>query len=95
MHNKIKGGINMDIKEIKKDIVEYDLYEVLDDIPYGDYFLTILNEGDKILIVVNDYEGSASWAMSKEEFLNISTTEELKKHINNILYYNYIKHGGE
>jgi hypothetical protein len=85
----------MDIKEIKKDILEYDLYEVLDDIPYGDYFLTILNEGDKILIVVNDYEGSASWAMSKEEFLNIGTTEELKKHINNILYYNYIKHEGE
>jgi hypothetical protein len=85
----------MDIKEIKKDILEYDLYHIIDGVPYGDYFLTILNEGDKVLIVVNDYEGSASWAMSKEEFLNISTTEELKKHINNILYYNYIKHEGE
>jgi hypothetical protein len=85
----------MDIKEIKKDILEYDLYHVIDGVPYGDYQLSILNEGDKILIVVNDYEGSASWAMSKEEFLNFSTTEELKKHINNILYYNYIKHEGE
>ncbi len=79
----------MDIKEMKKDILEYDLYYVADNIPYGDYQLSILNEGDKILIVVNDNEGSASWAMSKEEFLNIKTTEELKKHINSILYYNY------
>ena len=85
----------MDIKEMKKDILKYDLYEVIDDIPYGDYFVTILNEGDKILIVVNDYEGSAAWAMSKVEFLNIKTTEDLKKHINSILYYNYVEYEGE
>jgi hypothetical protein len=85
----------VDIREIKKDILEYDLYHVIDGVPYGDYFLTILNEGKKITILVEDVEGSASWAMSKEEFLNISTTEDLKKHINNILYYNYIKHEGE
>jgi hypothetical protein len=85
----------MDIKEMKKDILEYDLYEVLDDIPYGDYFLTILNENDKIIIHISDYEGSAAWVMDREEFLNISTTEELEKHINNILYYNYIEYEGE
>ena len=85
----------MDIKKMKKDIIDYDLYHVADDIPYGDYQLSIFNEGDKILIVVNDYEGSASWVMSKEEFLNIKTTEELKKHINNIIYYNYIEYEGE
>ena len=79
----------MDIREMKKDIIDYDLYHVVDSVPYGDYFLTILNEGDKILIVVNDNEGSASWVMDKEEFLNIKTTEELEKHINSILYYNY------
>jgi hypothetical protein len=85
----------MDLQEMKKDILEYDLYEVLDDIPYGDYFLTILNENDKIIIHISDYEGSASWTMEREEFLNISTTEELEKHINSILYYNYIEYEGD
>ena len=85
----------MNIKEVKKDIIDYNLYHVVDSIPYGNYQLSILNEGDKILIVVNDNEGSASWAMSKEEFLNIKTTEELKKHINSIIYYNYIEYEGE
>jgi hypothetical protein len=33
--------------------------------------------------------------MDKEEFLNIKTTEELEKHVNNILYYNYIEYEGE
>ena len=90
-----KGGVNVDIREMKKDIIDYNLYYVADNIPYGNYQLNILNEGDKILIVVNDYEGSASWAMGKEEFLNIKTTEELKKHINSILYYNYVEYEGE
>ena len=85
----------MNIQEMKKDILEYNLYWVVDGVEYGDHFLSILNEGDKVLIVVNDYEGSASWAMSKEEFLNIKTTEELKKLINSILYYNYIEYEGE
>ncbi len=83
----------MDIKELKKNIIEYDLYEVLDGIPYGDYRLTIINEDDKIIIHISDYEGSASCAMDKEEFLNIDTTEELEKLINSILYYNYIYEG--
>ena len=85
----------MDIKEMKKDIVEYDLYQVIDDIPYGDYQLTILNEGDKIIIAVYDEWGSAAWPIDKVEFLNIDTNEELEKHINNIIYYNYIVHEGE
>ena len=85
----------MDIKDLKKDILEYDLYEVLDDIPYDDYFLTIFNEGNKIIIIVRDDNGSAAWAMDKEEFLNIGTTEELEQHINSILYYNYIEYEGE
>ena len=84
----------MNLKEIKKDILEYDLYYVVDDIPYGNYQLTILNDNDKIIIHISDYEGSASWAMNKDEFLNIKTTEELKKHINAILYYNYIEYEG-
>jgi hypothetical protein len=80
----------MDIKDLKKDILEYDLYEVLDDIPYGNYSLTVLNEDNKILIIVRDNQGSASWVMNKEEFLSIDTNEELEKLINSILYYNYI-----
>jgi len=85
----------MDIKEIKKDLLEYDLYYLLDDVQYGDYFLSIFNEGEKIIIVVADNQGSASWTMDREEFLNIPTTEELEKHVNNILYYNYIEYEGE
>ncbi len=85
----------MDLKEIKKDILEYDLYHLLDSVQHGDYRLTILNEGDKIIIIVDDNKGSASWAMDRDEFLNIGTTEELKKHINSILYYNYIEYEGE
>ena len=80
---------------MKKDLVNYNLYYLLDGIEYGNYQLSILNEGDKIIIHISDYEGSAAWAMSKEKFLNIKTTEELKKHINAILYYNYIAHEGE
>jgi len=90
-----KGGVNMDIKEMKKDILDYNLYYLLDGVEYGNYQLSILNEGDKIMIVVRDNEGTAAWAMDKEEFLNISTNEELKKHINAILYYNYIEFEGE
>lgn len=85
----------MDIKEIKKDIVEYDLYYVVDGVPYGEYLLTILNENDKVMIIVEDTEGFASWAMDREEFLNIGTNEELEKIINSILYYNYIEYEGE
>lgn len=81
----------MNINEIKKDIIEYDLYYLLDGIPYGEYFLTIINEEDKILIIISDDQGSASYMMDKEEFLNIETTKELKQHINAILYYNYIE----
>ena len=80
---------------MKKDILEYDLYYVADDIPYGDYQLTIINEDDKIVIAVYDEWGSAAYVMDKEEFLNIGTTKELKKHINSIIYYNYIEYEGE
>ena len=85
----------MDIKEIKNDIIEYDLHYVIDSIPYGDYFLSIINENDKIIIIIYDDQGSTSHVMDKEEFLNINTTEELKKHINSILYYNYNEYEGE
>ena len=85
----------MDIQEMKKDIIEYDPYHVVDSIPYGDYLLSIYNENDKIMIVVYDDQGSASWAMDKDEFLNIGTTKELEKHINSIIYYNYIEYEGE
>ena len=85
----------MDIQEMKKDIVEYNLYHVVDSIPYGDYQLTILNEDDKIIIVVHDSKGSAAGIIPKEEFLNIDSAKELEKHINSILYYNYIEYEGE
>jgi hypothetical protein len=85
----------MDIKEIKKDIVKYDLHYLLDSVQYGDYFLTILNENNQIIIIVHDNQGSASYVMDREEFLNISTTKELEQHINSILYYNYIEYEGE
>ena len=85
----------MNLKEIKKDIIEYNLYWVVDDIPYGDYRLTIINEGNEIIIAIYDEWGSVAWPMDKKDFLNISTTEELKSHINNILFYNYIEYKGE
>jgi len=81
----------MDIQEMKKDLLDYDLYHVVDGVPYGDYQLTICNEGDKVMIIVDDNKGSATGTMNKKEFLNISSTEELKKHINSILYYNYVE----
>ena len=81
----------MDIKEIKKDLLEYDLYWLLDAVEYGDYYLTIINERDSIIIHIEDDEGFATWAMDKEEFLNIGTNDELERYINNIIYYNYIQ----
>lgn len=84
--------MNIDIKEIKKDIIKYDLCYVVDGISYGDYLLTIINEGDKVTILIEDAEGSALYTMSKEKFLRINTTEELKQHINAVLYYNYIEY---
>ena len=83
------------IERLKKDIIDYDLYWVLDDIPYGDYRLPIINEDDKVIIAVYDEWGSVAWPMDKEEFLNIGTNDELERHINNIIYYNYIAHEGE
>ncbi len=83
----------MDIKAIKKDILEYDLYCLLDNVAYGDYSLSIFNEDDSIIIALYDEWGAVAYIMDKDEFLNINTTEELKKRINNILYYNYIKEG--
>ena len=85
----------MDIKEMKKDIIDYNLYNVVDGVPHGDYQLSIFNEDGKVIIAVYDEWGSATYVMDKEEFLNIKTTEELKKHINAILYYNYIEYEGE
>lgn len=85
----------MDIKEIKKDLLEYDLYDLLDGVQYGDYLLNIYNGSDKIIIEVYDDKGSASWTMEKKEFLNIGTNEELEKIINGILYYNYIEYEGD
>ena len=81
----------MNIKEIKKDIIEYDLYWVVDSIPYGEYQLSILNDGDKVIIAVYDDWGSAAHMMDKKDFLNITTTEELEKYINNVIYYNYVE----
>ncbi len=83
----------MDIQEMKKDLVKYDLYYLLDGVKYGDYQLSILNEGDEIIIAIYDEWGSVAWAMDKEDFLNINTTDDLKKLINNIIYYNYIEEG--
>ena len=83
------------IDDLKKDLLEYDLYYLLDAVKYGDYQVSILNEGDKIIIVVYDNWGSAAYVMDKEDFLNIKTTEELEKHVNSIIYYNYIEHEGE
>ena len=85
----------MNIQEIKKNIVDYNLYHVIDGVEYGDYRLTILNEGNKVIIAVYDEWGSAAYAMDRKDFLNISTTEELEKYINNIIYYNYIEYEGE
>ena len=85
----------MDIKEIKKNIMQYNLYEVVDSAPYGEYFVTILNEGDKVLIAADDYEGLATWAMDRKEFLNIATNEELEQLIDSVLYYNYIERDEE
>ena len=81
----------INIDELKKDLLKYDLYYLLDDVQYGDYQLTILNEGDKIIIAVYDEWGSAAYVMNKEEFLKIDTSEELEKHINAIIYYNYVE----
>ena len=85
----------MDIKEMKKDLMDYNLYYLLDGIEYGNYQLSILNEGDKIIIAVYDEWGSVAYVMDKEDFLIIGTTEELKKHINSILYYNYVEYERE
>lgn len=85
----------INIHNLKRDLLEYDLYYLLDSVEYGDYQLTILNEGDKVIIAVYDEWGSVAWPMDKEEFLNIGTNEELERYINNIIYYNYIEHEGE
>ena len=85
----------MNIQEMKKDILEYNLYWVVDGVEYGDYFLSILNEGDKVIIAIYDDWGSAAYTMDPKDFLNIATNEELERHINSIIYYNYIEHEGE
>ena len=85
----------INVGELKRDLLEYNLYYLLDGVEYGDYYLSIINEDDKIIIAVYDEWGSVAWPMDKEEFLNIGTNEELEWYINNIIYYNYIEHEGE
>ena len=86
----------MDIKEMQKDILEHDLFEVVDRMPYGEYFLSIYNtEGDHVVIFIEDAEGSATWAMDREDFLSIRTTEELERLIDSVIYYNYIERDEE
>ena len=81
----------MDIQEIKKNIIQYNLHEVVDSVPYGNYSVSIFNEGNKILIAADDYEGLATWAMDREDFLSIATNEELERLIDSVIYYNYIE----
>ena len=81
----------MDINEMKRDLLEYDLYYLLDGAQYGDYLLTIINENGKVIIIVHDNQGSAAGTMTKEDFLNISTNKDLEKYINSVLYYNYVE----
>jgi hypothetical protein len=79
-----------------RDILEYDLYEVVDNMPWGNYLLSIFNEGNKVVIFIEDANGSAVWAMDKAEFLSIGADEgELERLINSILYYNYIERDEE
>ena len=83
----------MDIKEMQKDILEHDLFEVVDRMPYGEYFLSIYNtEGDHVVILIEDAEGSAAWAMDREDFLAYGANEaDLERLLNGILYYTYIE----
>ena len=85
----------INIEELKKDLVRYNLYYLLDGVEYGDYQLSILNEDEKVIIAIYDDWGSAAYVMDKKDFLNITTTDELEKHINSIIYYNYIECKGE
>lgn len=79
----------LNLEEIKNSI-ENNYYRVLEDENYGEYFLSIFNENEKIIIHLYDSTGSASWAIEKEEFLKIESKEDLEKLINQVLYYNWI-----
>lgn len=75
-----------------RDILEYDLFEVVDRMPYGEYFLSIYNtEGNMVAILVEDAEGSATWwTMDKKEFFSFgATVEGLERLLNGILYYTH------
>ena len=83
----------MDIKEMRRDILEYDLFEVVSNMPYGSCFVSIYNtEVDKVVIFIEDDDGSAIWAMDKKDFFTYgATVEGLERLLNGILYYNYIE----
>jgi hypothetical protein len=84
----------MDIKEMRKDILEYDLYEVVDGMPYGNHFVSIFNtEGNQVAILIEDAEGTGTWwAMDKQDFFTYgATVEDLERLLNGILYYTYIE----
>lgn len=82
----------INIEDLKKNLLEYDLYWLLDAVKYGDYYLTIINENDSIIIHIEDVEGFATGAISKDTFLDMVTILELEEYINAILYYNYVEY---
>jgi len=76
--------------QVKKDIKNYDIFEVLDTKKYGNYYLNIYNESDTILIHLSDLEGYTTSKIDKKKFLEMSISD-IKKLLNEVLYYNYIQ----
>lgn len=86
--------MNERILEMKRDIAEYNLYELADGIEYGDYKLTVYNEGDVVSWVLEDNKGNAIGHMSKDEFMLLDANEIMSK-FNATIFYSYMESESE
>jgi len=66
------------------------IYEVIDGEKYGDYSVSLLNEGEKSVIIIEDEEGKAVSAIDNDTLLSY-TRQDFRSLLNNILYYGYTR----
>lgn len=78
----------IDWTEVKEDI-RAGHYWILDGVPYGEFFVSIILEDDELTINVYDDEGEAlAHFPDPSEFLEY-TPAQIENYLNQLIYFNY------
>lgn len=76
--------------EATKEDMRAGIYKLLDEANYGDYFLSMVNERDYIVVIIVDFDGSASSIIPHKRY-HKTNFNDFTKELNEILFYNYLK----